>query len=306
MIQFRDGPFIRPHPAIWRIVLGANLLYELALVFLLFQDLDTARFMMTLIDPNLGVPLPEKSYAEDCSLTAANIWVCPCGDYVFGGLNEVQNALDIFCVAHTLGWFGKAMILRDYWFCWVRLTCSRYYTLPPFYGCTQILSIAFELAEYSLQHQLANFAEVCFYKDHSNLILSCPHISVGGIMYVVRPLIHIVCHNSSQWILDVLICNWIGTYLGMYPNTTKIFSRWDYPFLHRDESMSILRSKSKHLAYPCPQLRLEYILSLMNGAVSDKLTDYARKLDVCSASFHHTISRRSNGGLPHLSHITSL
>ncbi|TFK34762.1 phosphatidylserine synthase 2 [Crucibulum laeve] len=145
MIQFRDGPFIRPHPAFWRIVLGVNLLYELGLVFLLFQDLNTARVMMTYIDPNLGVPLPEKSYAEDCSLTARNIW----------------NALDIFCVAHALGWFGKAMILRDYWFCW-------------------ILSIAFELAEYSLQHQLANFAE-CWW-DH--------------------------------WILDVLLCNWIGTYLG--------------------------------------------------------------------------------------------
>lgn len=75
MIQFRDGPFIRPHPAFWRMVLGINLLYELALVFLLFQDLDSARTMMTLIDSNLGVPLPEKSYAEDCSLTTQNIWV---------------------------------------------------------------------------------------------------------------------------------------------------------------------------------------------------------------------------------------
>ncbi|PBK97239.1 phosphatidylserine synthase 2 [Armillaria gallica] len=146
MIQFRDGPFIRPHPAFWRMVLGVNLLYELALVFLLFQDLDSARGMMTLLDPALGVPLPEKSYAEDCTLGWATIW----------------NALDVFCVAHTLGWFGKAMILRDYWFCW-------------------ILSIAFELAEYSLQHQLANFAE-CWW-DH--------------------------------WVLDVLICNWVGTYLGM-------------------------------------------------------------------------------------------
>lgn len=146
MIQFRDGPFIRPHPAFWRIVLGINLLYELALVFLLFQDLGTARTMMTYIDSNLGVPLPEKSYAEDCALTAKNLW----------------NAIDIFCLAHALGWFGKAMILRDYWFCW-------------------ILSIAFELAEYSLQHQLPNFAE-CWW-DH--------------------------------WILDVLVCNWLGTYLGM-------------------------------------------------------------------------------------------
>ena len=35
--------------------------------------------------------------------------------------NFLQDALDIFCVAHALGWFGKALILRDYWFCWVRV-----------------------------------------------------------------------------------------------------------------------------------------------------------------------------------------
>jgi Phosphatidyl serine synthase. len=75
MLQFRDGPFIRPHPAIWRMVLGVNLLYELALVFLLFQDLGSARVMMTFIDPTLGVPLPQKSYAEDCTLTPMTIWV---------------------------------------------------------------------------------------------------------------------------------------------------------------------------------------------------------------------------------------
>ncbi|KAJ7740231.1 phosphatidyl serine synthase-domain-containing protein [Mycena maculata] len=146
IVQFRDGPFIRPHPAFWRAVLGVNLLYELALVFLLFQDLSSARNMMVLLDPTLGVPLPEKGYADDCNLTPTTLW----------------NALDMFCVAHALGWFGKALILRDYWFCW-------------------ILSIAFELAEYSLQHQLPNFNE-CWW-DH--------------------------------WVLDVLVCNWIGTYLGM-------------------------------------------------------------------------------------------
>jgi phosphatidylserine synthase 2 len=76
MIQFRDGPFIRPHPAFWRMVLGVNLLYELALVFLLFEDLNSARNMMKILDPSLGVPLPEKSYAEDCALTPMTIWVC--------------------------------------------------------------------------------------------------------------------------------------------------------------------------------------------------------------------------------------
>lgn len=58
-------------------VLGINLLYELALVFLLFQDLDSARSMMKYLDPNLGRPLPEKSYAENCDLTVDNVWVRP-------------------------------------------------------------------------------------------------------------------------------------------------------------------------------------------------------------------------------------
>jgi phosphatidylserine synthase 2 len=121
MVQFRDGPFIRPHPAVWRVALGINLLYELALVFLLFQDLGSARKMMTLIDPNLGVPLPEKSYAENCDFTAKNVWVnCIIISYAPCVLNQgMKDALDIFCLAHALGWFGKGMILRDYWFCWV-------------------------------------------------------------------------------------------------------------------------------------------------------------------------------------------
>jgi len=175
MIQFRDGPFLRPHPAFWRVVLGINLLYELGLVFLLFQDLGTARNMMTLIDPNLGRPLPEKNYAENCDLTLHTIW----------------NALDIFCVAHALGWFGKAMILRDYWFCW-------------------ILSVAFELAEYSLQHQLPNFAE-CWW-DH--------------------------------WILDVLICNWFGTYIGM--KTCQYFEVKPYEWRGFRQTRGI-RSKAKRV-----------------------------------------------------------
>src|ERR1700761_1447065 len=120
MFQFRDGPFIRPHPAFWRIVLGVNLLYELALVFLLFQDLNSARAMMTYLDPNLGRPLPEKNYAENCAFTPQNLWVTTSSPRITLFLTcRTQNAIDIFCLAHTLGWFGKALILRDYWFCWV-------------------------------------------------------------------------------------------------------------------------------------------------------------------------------------------
>ncbi|KAB5595898.1 hypothetical protein CTheo_662 [Ceratobasidium theobromae] len=102
MIQFRDGPFIRPHPAFWRIVLGINLLYELALVFLLFQDLGSARIMMTYLDPNLGVPLPEKSYAEDCSLTAKNLW-CWWDHWVLDVL--LCNWLGIYVGMRTCAYF---------------------------------------------------------------------------------------------------------------------------------------------------------------------------------------------------------
>jgi Phosphatidyl serine synthase len=92
MIQFRDGPFIRPHPAFWRIVLGLNLLYELALVFLLFQDLNSARAMMTYLDPSLGRPLPEKSYAENCSLSPQNIWVNVPLNFGLHSLFDVSHA----------------------------------------------------------------------------------------------------------------------------------------------------------------------------------------------------------------------
>ncbi|KAF8510519.1 phosphatidyl serine synthase-domain-containing protein [Hysterangium stoloniferum] len=178
MVQFRDGPFIRPHPAFWRIVLGINLIYEMLLVFLLFQDLGSARGMMTVIDPNLGIPLQERSYADNCEFSPKVIW----------------DAIDIFCLAHALGWFGKALILRDYWFCW-------------------ILSIAFELAEYSLQHQLANFAE-CWW-DH--------------------------------WILDVLVCNWLGTYIGMKTCAYLNVKGYTWRGLRQTREARGLRSRTKRV-----------------------------------------------------------
>jgi hypothetical protein len=45
---------------------------------------------------------------------------------------KVWNTFDsnIFCVAHTLGWSGKAMLLRDYWICWVRHLMPHWHDLP--------------------------------------------------------------------------------------------------------------------------------------------------------------------------------
>ncbi|KAI9148601.1 hypothetical protein H9P43_010082 [Blastocladiella emersonii ATCC 22665] len=145
-IMFRDGPFIRPHPVFWRFVLSVGFAYQLLLTYMLFQRPEKVRGLLQKLDPSLGVQLPEKSYAESCDLSPANVWA----------------QLDEFVIAHVVGWYGKSIILRDYWFCW-------------------ILSVMFEICEYSLQHQLPNFAE-CWW-DH--------------------------------WIVDVLVCNWLGIYLGM-------------------------------------------------------------------------------------------
>ncbi|PJF17739.1 hypothetical protein PSACC_02443 [Paramicrosporidium saccamoebae] len=146
MTQLRDGPFIRPHPVFWRAVQAISVIYLMFLIYIFFQNLNDARKLVAFIDPALGVPLQERAYADDCRLKWSSIY----------------QQLDVFVAAHTFGWFGKALILRDEWLCW-------------------IVSVMFEVMEYSLQHQLPNFAE-CWW-DH--------------------------------WILDVLICNWLGIWAGM-------------------------------------------------------------------------------------------
>lgn len=37
IIHMPDGPFKRPHPVLWRLVLCLNILYVLLIIFLLFQ-----------------------------------------------------------------------------------------------------------------------------------------------------------------------------------------------------------------------------------------------------------------------------
>lgn len=37
VMAFPNGPFTRPHPAVWRIVFGLSILYMLLLLFIIFQ-----------------------------------------------------------------------------------------------------------------------------------------------------------------------------------------------------------------------------------------------------------------------------
>lgn len=146
LLQFSDSVFKRPHPAFWRLVKGSSIFYLLILVIVLFCDKKDVRQFLSMVDSNLGKKLAEKSYGADCALTFRNIY----------------DAMDMYVPAHLFGWYFKALMLRDYYLCW-------------------ILSVAFELCEYTFAYQLPNFNE-CWW-DH--------------------------------WILDIATCNAIGIHFGI-------------------------------------------------------------------------------------------
>jgi phosphatidylserine synthase 2 len=75
LTRIKDGTFVRPHPVFWKMILILTICYQFILVFLLFQRVDDVRHWLTYYDASLGRPLPEQSYATDCSLTWSNIQV---------------------------------------------------------------------------------------------------------------------------------------------------------------------------------------------------------------------------------------
>ena len=149
-----DGPFSRPHPAMWRFMFAASIAYELLLIFVFFQSPNDARKLLKHLDEKLGEPIPEKDYGGNCRIYDYDV---PHDPY-----HNLKDKMDIFIFAHAVGYWCKTLIFRDWWL-------------------TTVISVTFEFMEYSLEHQLPNFSE-CWW-DH--------------------------------WILDVLVCNLLGTILGL-------------------------------------------------------------------------------------------
>ncbi|KAK8377432.1 hypothetical protein O3P69_013812 [Scylla paramamosain] len=156
-----DGPFKRPHPAIWRLTFIISIVYELGLIFVLYQSASGARQLLKHIDPKLGEPMEEKDYGGNCHLYDHERPDDP--------FHNIKDKLDLFVPLHFFGWWMKTLLLRDWWLCWV-------------------VSVMFELLEYTLEHQLPNFSE-CWW-DH--------------------------------WIMDALVCNGLGIYCGL--QSLKYFS----------------------------------------------------------------------------------
>eukprot|EP01089_Gocevia_fonbrunei_P015768 TRINITY_DN4708_c0_g1_i1.p1 TRINITY_DN4708_c0_g1~~TRINITY_DN4708_c0_g1_i1.p1 ORF type:complete len:448 (-),score=75.30 TRINITY_DN4708_c0_g1_i1:178-1377(-) len=198
MLYLHDGPFTRPHPAVWRIITGIGILYLLGMVALLFQNVDDVRAFLKWFDPNLGKPLPERSYADQCELYTPD-------DPVSSFRNLMDTVNDEFILAHLFGWFGKALLLRDTYLCF-------------------FMSLLFEVLEYTLEHQLANFAE-CWW-DHLILdIIVCNTIGIMSGMWVCRNLLKMKEYDWTGL--------WTGTKKGKVMRAfTPAWSEYHWDFLH--------------------------------------------------------------------------
>jgi phosphatidylserine synthase 1 len=53
MLAFPNGPFTRPHPAVWRLIFGLSVLYLMALLYILFQNYKTVKSIMYWFYPDL-------------------------------------------------------------------------------------------------------------------------------------------------------------------------------------------------------------------------------------------------------------
>ena len=154
LLVFPNGPFTRPHPAIWRLVFGIGFLYWLVLAFLLFQRFSDVRTMLVWIDPALNTSETDstKLYALDCSFTWDNLY----------------GRMDIFIPAHFLGWIFKAVLIRHHVLLWT-------------------ISISWECTELFFSHVLPNFAE-CWWDVLLFDILICNGLGIMVGMYVCQKL----------------------------------------------------------------------------------------------------------------------
>ncbi|GAB2280019.1 heat shock protein Pss1 [Dionaea muscipula] len=156
-----DKVLIRPHPAIWRLVHGMAVVYLVALTFLLFQNRDDARQFMKYLHPDLGIvinaELPERSYGADCRIYVPE-----------DSTNRFKNdtVFDEFVLAHVIGWWGKAIMIRNQPLLWV-------------------LSLGFELMELTFRHMLPNFNE-CWWDSIILDILICNWFGIWAGMHTVR------------------------------------------------------------------------------------------------------------------------
>jgi phosphatidylserine synthase 2 len=123
----------RPISFLWRVLLAVLIIYMCFVTFIYMLPLPHARAFFKAFDPELGKPLPEKLYAEDC-----RIFTPEHPTSYFANVLEVMD--DCHFAAHFIGWWMKMLIMRDWYLAWV---CS----------------IIFEFLEITFAPWLPNFNE---------------------------------------------------------------------------------------------------------------------------------------------------
>jgi len=145
VLAFPNGPFTRPHPALWRMVFGLSVLYLVALDFFLFQNYATARGVLVWIDPTLSdfhIDM-DKEYGVNCSdVTVERLW----------------SHMDVFAFSHFSGWIMKALLVRHYGILWT-------------------ISVMWEITEIAFAHLLPNFIE-CWWDALILDILVCNGLGI--------------------------------------------------------------------------------------------------------------------------------
>ena len=170
-IHFPNTIMTRPHVLFWRVLLALFCVYAMFLTYLFLLPRDQARQAMRAFDDTLGVELPERSYGEDCRVFTP--------ESPHSSMANISDAVfDVHTVAHFLGWWGKMLIMRDWYVAWA---CS----------------IGFEICEITFRHWLPNFWE-CWW-DHLFLdLFGCNLIGLILGYYTLKYL----SVSKINWVYD--------------------------------------------------------------------------------------------------------
>ncbi|XP_055380751.1 phosphatidylserine synthase isoform X2 [Condylostylus longicornis] len=145
VLAFPNGPFTRPHPAVWRILFGCSVLYLLTLQFLMFQNYKTIMSILYWFDPKL----------EDFHINMDKEYGVNCSDIT---LERIWSHLDVFAWGHFLGWAFKAVLIRHMGILWA-------------------ISIMWEITEIAFAHLLPNFLE-CWWDAMILDVLVCNGLGI--------------------------------------------------------------------------------------------------------------------------------
>lgn len=121
----------------FKLISSLTFVYFLNLCFMILLDNETLKYLLILIDPNLSEKIEERDYSQSCDFYTP--------DNKSSNFANVVDTLDIFIISHLFGWLGKSMIFRNHFMTWM-------------------MSVGFEVYEFSLKHLLPNFHE-CWW-DH--------------------------------------------------------------------------------------------------------------------------------------------